>query len=139
MLKRAATLTIAATFTAVALSACGSTTSDDNSSAGGPWKHTDASGKTVKLGLKPVGIYGDMPRKDDPNLKGLDLEGIANLGEVWGEIDVEKAATLNADLIVADWWPVEKQYSGLEEARRPRARSWSSSHRSSARLRATRS
>jgi len=133
--RRIITTTIAVALTAAALTACGSAKSSEDSSAGGPWKYTDASGKTVKLdetpsriiahsgeaaalmsfGIKPVGIYGDMPRKDDPNLKDLDLEGIANLGEVWGEIDVEKAATLNADLIVADWWPVEKQYSGLEK------------------------
>ena len=53
--------------------------------------------------------------KDDPNLKGLDLSGITILGETWGEIDVEKAASLKPDLIVADWWPAEKAYSGLEE------------------------
>lgn len=130
MIKRIVALAAASTL----LAACGSTTSDDDSKSGGPWAYTDASGKTVKLdstpkriiahageaaalisfGLKPIAIYGDMPQKDDPNLKNLDLKGITNLGETWGEVDVEKAATLNADLIVADYWPVEKSYSGIE-------------------------
>lgn len=134
MFNRLAAVSVAVVLAAV-LSACGSTASDDSSTGGGPWRYTDASGKTVSLdstpkriiahageaaalmsfGIQPVGIYGDMPIKDDPNLKDLDLTGIANLGETWGEVDVEKAATLNADLIVADWWPVEKAYSGLEE------------------------
>ncbi len=37
------------------------------------------------------------------------------LGEEWGKIDVEKAAALNPDLIVADYWPVEEAYSGMED------------------------
>ncbi len=68
----------------------------------------------MSYGIRPVGIYADTPVDEDPGLKGLDLEGIEILGETWGEIDVEKAATLNPDLIVADWWPVEKAYSGIE-------------------------
>jgi iron complex transport system substrate-binding protein len=45
----------------------------------------------------------------------VDLSGIEVLGTEWGDVDVEKAATLDPDLIVADWWPAEKAYSGLEE------------------------
>ena len=37
------------------------------------------------------------------------------LGEEWGKIDVEKAASLKPDLIVADYWPVEEGYSGMED------------------------
>lgn len=105
------------------------------SPSSGPWSYTDGSGQTVKadktptriiahageaaalmsFGIKPVGIYADESVKTDANLKGLDLTGIEILGEKWGKIDVEKAATLRADLIVADWWPAEKAYSGLEE------------------------
>jgi iron complex transport system substrate-binding protein len=101
----------------------------------GPWEWTDADGETVRLdevptriiahsgeaaalmsyGIRPVGIYADEPVKTDPNLQGLDLEGVEILGEEWGSIDVAKAATLDPDLIVADWWPAEKAHSGLEE------------------------
>jgi iron complex transport system substrate-binding protein len=130
-----ATTVVATLLIGTALAACGSNSSSGPSSEGGPWKFTDGSGKTVKLartpkrivahshaaaalmsfGIRPVGIWADTPVEDDPGLEGLDLSGIEILGETWGEIDVEKAATLNPDLIVADWWPVEKAYSGTEE------------------------
>lgn len=103
--------------------------------AAGPWTFTNGSGQPVKadktptriiahageaaalmsFGIKPVGIYADEPVKTDANLKDLDLTGIEILGEAWGKIDVEKAAALRPDLIVADWWPAEKAHSGLEE------------------------
>jgi iron complex transport system substrate-binding protein len=127
----AAALTILA---AAALAACGSDSAASDGS-GGPWTHTDGSGKTVELdakpdriiahghaaaalmsfGIRPVGIYTDTPIEDDPGLKDLDLDGIEILGEAWGEIDVEKAAELAPDLIVADWWPVDEAYSGVED------------------------
>lgn len=116
------------------LAACGSD-GDSSGSNGGSWTFTDGSGKTVKLdstperiiahghataalirfGIRPVGIYADTPVQDDPGLKDLDLSGIEIIGESWGEIDVEKAAELNPDLIVGDWWPVEDAYSGTED------------------------
>ncbi|WP_083958663.1 ABC transporter substrate-binding protein [Herbidospora mongoliensis] len=99
------------------------------------WSFTDGSGKAVtaektptriiahageaaalmSFGIKPVGIYADESIKTDANLKDLDLTGIEILGQEWGKIDVEKAAALRPDLIVADWWPVEKAHSGFEE------------------------
>jgi iron complex transport system substrate-binding protein len=117
------------------LSACGSAAEDSGSGSSDPWTFVDGSGETVKLdrtptriiahageaaalmsfGIRPVGIYGDESVKTDPNLKDLDLDGIEILGEEWGVIDVEKAAELDPDLIVADWWPAEKAHSGLEE------------------------
>jgi iron complex transport system substrate-binding protein len=103
--------------------------------ADGPWSYESASGETVKVdhtptriiahadeaaalmsyGIRPVGIYGNEDPKDNKNLEGYDLSGIEVLGTEWGEVDVEKAAALDPDLIVADWWPAEKAYSGLEE------------------------
>ena len=56
-----------------------------------------------------------MPIKDDVGLQNVDFTGIEILGEEWGKIDVEKAAALKPDLIVGDWWPVEKGYSGMED------------------------
>src|SRR5690606_12622622 len=120
--------------TAVVLGACG-TEEESTADSGGPWTYTDASGKTVELpskperiiahghaaaalmsfGIRPVGIYADQPVKDDPALEDLDLEGIEIIGETWGEIDVAAAAKLQPDLIVADWWPVDKAYSGVED------------------------
>ena len=101
----------------------------------GPWTFTDGSGKTVTLderptriiahayaaaalmefGIKPIAVYADGPIKDDVGLQNVDFTGIEVLGEEWGKIDVEKAAALKPDLIVADYWPVEKGYSGMED------------------------
>jgi iron complex transport system substrate-binding protein len=134
--RRVAGGAIAALLAATVLAGCGtSASSDDGARSSGPWSFVSGNGKTVKLdktpkriiasgaeaaalisfGIKPVGIYANTPVEDDPNLKDLDLAGITILGETWGEIDVEKAASLHPDLIVADWWPAEKAYSGLEE------------------------
>lgn len=99
----------------------------------GPWTYTDGSGTTVTLeaapqrivahagsaaaliplGIRPVGIYADQPFADDPALRGLDLTGIEIIGEQWGVINTEKVATLAPDLILAEWWPLEKAYSGM--------------------------
>jgi iron complex transport system substrate-binding protein len=119
---------------AIALAACGSESSGGEASSRG-WQFEDGSGEIIELdstperiiahghaaaalisfGIRPVGIYADTPVEEDPGLKDLDLSGIEILGETWGEIDVEKAAELNPDLIVADWWPLDKAHSGTEE------------------------
>jgi iron complex transport system substrate-binding protein len=133
-LRGAAAATAAALLIAMTAAACGSDSSA-SAGSGGPWEFTDGSGETVELettptriiahshaaaalmsfGIRPIGIYADTPIEDDPGLKDLDLEGIEILGETWGEIDVAKAATLNPDLIVADWWPLDEAHSGVEE------------------------
>ena len=114
---------------------CGSSSSSGDDAASGPWSFTDGSGKTVELdkrppriiahaysaaalmefGIKPIAVYADGPIKDDVGLQNVDFEGIEVIGETWGKIDVEKAAALKPDLIVADYWPVEKDYSGMED------------------------
>jgi iron complex transport system substrate-binding protein len=98
------------------------------------WTYTDGSGNTVALdhvptrivmhantaagliplGIRPVGIYVDTPVAEDKSLQGLDLTGIEIVGEGWGEIDIEKVAALKPDLVLAEWWPLEKAFSGLE-------------------------
>ncbi|WP_165355207.1 ABC transporter substrate-binding protein [Nocardioides oleivorans] len=124
---------------ALPLSACaGSSEAEPDTAAdapSGPWSFTDGSGEEVTLdetptriiahgaaaralmsfGIKPVAIYADESVETDPNLRDLDLDGIEILGEEWGKIDVEKAASLRPDLIVADWWPAEEAHSGVEE------------------------
>ena len=121
---------------ALALAACGS---DDGASGtaptAGPWSWTSGNGETVELaerptriiahaysaaalmefGIRPIAVYADGPIADDVGLEGVDFEGIEVIGEEWGKIDVEKAAALRPDLIVGDWWPVEKAYSGTED------------------------
>jgi iron complex transport system substrate-binding protein len=134
---RALRVAVAVAVASVVLAGCGSDDSPSGEVAApaGPWSFTDGSGEVVKadktperiiahageaaalmsFGIKPVGIYSDESVKTDPNLKDLDLTGIEILGEEWGKIDIEKAAALRPDLIVADWWPAEKAHSGMEE------------------------
>lgn len=76
--------------------------------------HANAAAGLIPLGIRPVGIYVDSPVEEDKSLAGLDLTGIEIVGEAWGEIDVEKVAALKPDLIVAEWWPLDKVWSGLE-------------------------
>lgn len=76
--------------------------------------HAWAAAGLMAYGIKPVGIYADGPIADEPALRGLDLTGIEIVGEVWGEMNIEKIAALQPDLIVSEWWPLEKTYSGFE-------------------------
>lgn len=98
-----------------------------------PWTYTDGSGQTVTLdavpqriiagqdaaagliplGIRPVAIYADSP--DAKSLEGLDLTGIEIIGQSWGEVDIEKAAALQPDLIVAEFWPLEGTWSGGDD------------------------
>lgn len=130
---------IGAAFALLILAACSSSPSDPSGgeapASPETWSFTDGSGKTVELderptrivahayaaaslmefGITPVGVYADMPIADDVGLQGVDFTGVEVLGEEWGKIDVEAAAELAPDLIVADYWPVEEGYSGMED------------------------
>ena len=97
-----------------------------------PWTYTDATGQVVELaemptriiasqdaaagliplGIRPVGIYADGPVTDAKALQGLDLTGIEIIGQAWGEIDIEKAAALQPDLVIAEYWPLDTTWSG---------------------------
>jgi iron complex transport system substrate-binding protein len=77
--------------------------------------HANAAAGLIPLGIRPVAIYVDGPVADDKSLQGLDLTGIEIIGEAWGEVDVEKAAVLKPDLIIAEYWPLEKTFSGLND------------------------
>jgi len=98
------------------------------------WSYTDGTGQTVTLdhvpnrivmhantaagliplGIRPIAIYVDSPVAEDKSLQGLDLSGIEIVGEAWGQIDIEKVAALQPDLFLAEWWPLDKAFSGLE-------------------------
>lgn len=72
----------------------------------------DAAAGLIPLGIRPVAIYADSPVAEAKALQGLDLTGIEIIGQAWGEVDVEKAAALQPDLIVAEWWPLDATWSG---------------------------
>ncbi len=64
--------------------------------------HAYAAAALMEFGIKPIAVYADGPIKDDVGLQDVDFAGVEILGEEWGKIDVEKAAALKPDLIVAD-------------------------------------
>jgi len=72
----------------------------------------DAAAGLIPLGIRPVGIYADGKVSEAKALQGLDLTGIEILSEVWGEVDIEKAAALQPDVIIAEYWPLESTWSG---------------------------
>ncbi|RYH02069.1 MAG: ABC transporter substrate-binding protein, partial [Alphaproteobacteria bacterium] len=76
--------------------------------------HANSAAGLIPLGIRPVGIYVDGPVAEDKSLAGLDLSGIEIVGEAWGQIDVEKVAALKPDLIIAEYWPLDDAWSGLE-------------------------
>lgn len=100
-----------------------------------PWSYTDGTGNTVTLdevptriiasqdaaagliplGIRTVAIYADSPVADAKALDGLDLTGIEIIGQAWGEVDIEKAAALAPDLVIAEYWPLDKAWSGGED------------------------
>lgn len=100
-----------------------------------PWSYTDSTGNTVTLdevptriiasqdaaagliplGIRPVGIYADSPVADAKALEGLELTGIEIIGQAWGEVDIEKAAALAPDLVIAEYWPLDSAWSGGED------------------------
>lgn len=99
-----------------------------------PWSFTDSTGNTVTLdevptriiasqdaaagliplGIRPVGIYADSPVADAKALEGLNLDGIEIIGQAWGEVDIEKAAALDPQVIIAEYWPLDSAWSGGE-------------------------
>ncbi len=96
------------------------------------WSYTDGSGATVTLdevpqrlitsavaaaaliplGIRPVGIFADSPADQNKPLQGLDLTGIEMVGTAFNEIDIEKVAALDPDLVVAEFYPINKTWAG---------------------------
>ena len=135
-MRRSFTALVLALCSGLLLVGCGSSDSPGGAEAASEqWSFTDGSGKTVRAGSaaaadhRPCLLGGgadgvrDQARRDlcrrarstdDVGLENVDFEGVEIIGEEWGKIDVEKAAALDPDLIVADYWPVEKGYSGME-------------------------
>lgn len=64
----------------------------------------DAANALMHLGIRPVGIFGGAPMGQNPMLKGLDLKGIESVGEVFGEVKMEKLAALKPDVIVSTFY-----------------------------------
>ncbi|GAB3411642.1 TroA family protein [Flindersiella endophytica] len=76
--------------------------------------HSYAAAALMEFGIMPIAVWTDGAVKDDVGLQNANLDGVEVIGHEWGKIDVERAAALEPDLIVGDWWPAEKAYSGME-------------------------
>jgi iron complex transport system substrate-binding protein len=74
--------------------------------------HQDAAAGLIPLGIRPIGIYADSPVEAAKALEGLDLTGITIVGTAWSEVDIEKVAALEPDLIIAEWWDRSAAWSG---------------------------
>lgn len=77
--------------------------------------NADAAAGLIPLGIRPIAIYAGGPVADSKALQGLDLTGIEIVGQAWGEVDIEKAAALDPDLIIAEYWPLDSTWSGGQE------------------------
>ncbi|WP_336697620.1 ABC transporter substrate-binding protein [Curtobacterium sp. USHLN213] len=132
---RAALVTSVAV-SALLLAGCSSTNSSDDSAgsgssaaADGAWSYKDATGTTVKVdhtpkrivvlndiaisfieyGLKPVGTFGQLTMAKDARFDDLDTDGITQLGEAYGDIDLEQLAALKPDLVVTSVYPTDEK------------------------------
>jgi iron complex transport system substrate-binding protein len=118
--------TIAAVLLLGLVAGCGGTTPAPQ---GGQWSFTDDRGKQVTApkrpervvaqvsaagalkdyGINVVGTFGPLRRADgstDPEAGSIDPSQVTDVtGPGYGEIDFEKFAALNADLVVAGYYP----------------------------------
>lgn len=138
---RAALVTSVAV-SALLLTGCSAADSSDDGSTGGSagdkaWSYEDATGATVKVdhtpkrvvvlndiaisfveyGLKPVGTFGQLTMAKDARFKGLDTDGITQLGSSYGDIDLERLAALKPDLVVTSVYP--KDEKGTLDTKQP--------------------
>jgi iron complex transport system substrate-binding protein len=72
----------------------------------------DAAAALIPLGIRPVGIIANSLPEDSKALQGLDLSGIEMVGVAHNEIDIEKAAVLQPDLVIAEYWPLDHEWGG---------------------------
>ncbi|WP_176458184.1 MULTISPECIES: ABC transporter substrate-binding protein [unclassified Rhodococcus (in: high G+C Gram-positive bacteria)] len=71
-----------------------------------------AAAALIPLGIEPVGIWGGSSFESSIPLRGLDLDGIESVGQAYGDIDVEKVAALDPDVIITGWY-AGGAYGGL--------------------------
>lgn len=112
-----------------ALAGCGTgrtsaTSGASDAGAGERWEFSDGRGRKASapdrperivayagaaaalwdFGLRPIGVFGPTERSDgskDYQAGNLDPSTVTSVGDVWGEFDVEKLASLRPDLVVS--------------------------------------
>ena len=120
-----AALTLAAL---VATAGCSGESAENTAAAEeGGWSFTDDLGTTVELdatptrvaglndviaslwnyGVEPVAGFGQTSAADDVAFEGRDLADLEVVGESYGQIDLERLAAADPDLIVTSVYPTE--------------------------------
>ncbi|HYH32584.1 MAG TPA: ABC transporter substrate-binding protein [Pseudonocardia sp.] len=107
------------------LALTGCATSAPEPTGDGSWSFTDDLGNTITLderptriagltdvvaslwnyGIEPVATFGFTGISQDERFAGRDVSGVAELGPVYGQIDLEKLAAAQPDLIVTHAYP----------------------------------
>jgi iron complex transport system substrate-binding protein len=116
------------------LAGCGDD-DEPSASASGPWSFTDDRGEKVSLehvpkrlvvheyaaiglwdyGIRPAGVFGSIEMAKQPLFDGLDTKGIQQIGQAWGEINLEAMAALRPELVVSTWWPGDGLLGGIKD------------------------
>lgn len=98
------------------------------------WEFTDGAGRTITLdnpperivafsssaagllqfGIKPIAIFADGTGSEQ-SLAGFDLAGIPYIETAYNELQPEALLVLDPDLIVTEFFPLSKDYSGGDE------------------------
>lgn len=98
------------------------------------WSFTDGAGNTITLdepperivafsssaagllqfGIRPIAIFSD-GTGSDKSFAGFDLEGIELIRTGWNEMQPETLLALDPDLIVTEYFPMTRSYSGGEQ------------------------
>lgn len=112
-----------------ALSGCTNPNAAAPSATATGWTYTDDIGNTVTLdhapsrvagftdqvlsllsyGIKPVATFGRTDVKTDTRFSGYDMDGVAIVGNSYGEIDLEALASAQPDLIVTAEYPSDRE------------------------------
>lgn len=124
-------LACAAALTVLAGAACASTTASEPE-GDRAWSFVDDRGETITadavpqrivaytssagalwdLGIKAVGTFGPLSPidgKPNPQAGNVDPAKVTNLGEEYGQADIEKLASLHPDLIVYGTWSPDEE------------------------------
>ncbi|EID55161.1 ABC transporter substrate-binding protein [Saccharomonospora xinjiangensis] len=109
------------------LAACGGGASSGQGGGSGSWSFKDDTGNTVNLdrrptriaglndtiaslwnyGIVPVASFGATALADDVNFEGKDTSKVTEVGNTYGQIDVEALAAQRPDVIVTHAYPVD--------------------------------
>lgn len=80
--------------------------------------YTSSAGALWDLGIKAVGTFGPLSPVDgkpNPQSGHVDPAAVTNLGEEYGQADIEKLASLQPDLIVYGTWSPEAELTDEEK------------------------